>query len=800
MSITFPSRLIRGTALILLIFVVLGLFGFAYLRTSLPQARGTIRLAGLGSIVDVWRDRNGVPHIFAENENDALFALGYVHAQDRLWQMEINRRIGGGELAEIFGSELVETDTFLRTIGLRKVAQSAYDAFDELTKGKLNSYAHGVNAFLQARNAALPPEFILLRVKPRDWTPVDSLVWNKVMAMDMGYMWKREMMRLNLLKHLTQAQINELIPSMPGGDYPQIGSLAALYKGLPEKLTHTAMLKPPAGAPGSNNWVVSGSRSVTGKPLLANDPHITMSSPGIWYLAHINVAGRNRVGVTFPGMPIVVLGRTDRVAWGFTNTEPDVHDLVLEKIKNRFLGQYVSPSGTEVFAARQELIKVRGGKPVMITVRESRNGPIISDAFPKLKEALLPRYVLALKWVALKPADTTMRAGLSLPKAQSVASTIELLRGFEAPQNNVVIADVDGSIGYIAAGTVPTRRADHPTAGMWPTPGWLAESEWTGFVPYEDLPRIIDPQQGWIGTANNKIAAPEGRTPLTHDWEDPYRYNRLAALIEAKPKHDIDSFIAIQGDDMDLAMYNSMKLLVTFSSYGAEQQAMVAQMARWDGMMRADRAEPLIAVAWVHQFEKQLISDDLGKDFKDFDRRRPTFVLDVLRDTALGARWCDRVDTKNIRESCAQIADMALREARADLIKRFGNDVEKWHWSKAHIVVHEHKPFSNIGFLAQFFEQRTPLSGGADSLHSAHPDYERENPFEVTLSQSYRGIFDLADLDNSRYIIPTGQSGNPFSKHFKDMQPLWRDMKYIKISTDRSVIERTGAEHLVLQP
>jgi penicillin G amidase len=800
MSVSLPSRLLRIFAAFVFAIVLAGVMAFAYLRTSLPQDRGSIKLPTLSAKVDVLRDAHGVPHIFAQSEQDALFALGFVHAQDRLWQMEVNRRIGSGRLAEIFGKELLETDTFLRTIGLRKAAESAYVRFDETTKTQLQRYADGVNAYLNQRKGALPPEFVLLGVTPGEWTPVDSLVWNKVMALDMGYMWKREMTRLNLLKHLSQAQINELIPPYPGDRYPDIAALAELYKDLPAKLTQQAMLQPPKGAPGSNNWVVGGRRSVTGRPLLANDPHITMASPGVWYLAHINVAGRNRVGVTFPGMPLVVLGRTDRVAWGFTNTEPDVHDLVLERVKNRYWGEYETPTGSDRFNVRQEKIAIRGEKPVTITIRESRNGPIISDAFPKLKEALLPKYVLALKWVALRPSDNTMRAGLRLPKAESVASTIEILRDFEAPQNNVVMADVDGSIGYIAAGTVPQRAADHPTAGMWPTPGWQEQSEWQDNVAYEDLPRIIDPAQGWIGTANHKIEAPAGKTPLTQDWEDPYRYQRLAQLITARPKHDIESFEAMQADELDLAMRDSMKLLTAMSAFDKAQQPVVQQMAKWDGRMQAALAEPLIAVAWLRQYEKQLISDDLGADFEDYDRRRPTFVLNVLRDTALGARWCDRVTTRNSVESCAQIADVALRDALADLSKRYGADRSKWRWGVAHQVVHEHKPFSKVPLLAKYFEQRTPFGGGADALRNAHPQYSRDNPYEATLSQSYRGIFDLSDLDNSRYMIPTGQSGNPFSKHFKDMEPKWRDMKYIKISTDRAQIQTSGVAHLILHP
>ena len=804
MQNNWPKRLLRFIVWMVLILVAAGGAGYVWLRTSLPQTQGSIALGGLSAPVDVLRDAHGVPHIFARSEADALFALGYAHAQDRLWQMEVNRRIGAGELSEIFGPAALETDRFIRILGLKQAAQSALDHFDPQSRALLEAYARGVNAFLHSRKGALPPEFLILGVKPRDWTPVDSVLWTKVMALDMGYMYKRELNRLKLLSHLTPQQINELLPPYPGDRYPPLPDLAKLYADLPKTISLPGLMEAPAGAPGSNNWVVAGSRSVTGKPLLANDPHITMSTPAIWYLAHINVNGANRVGVTFPGMPLVVLGHTDHVAWGFTNTEPDTHDIVIEKIINRYAGRYKTPDGEATFTGRVEVIKVKGAPDEKVKVRVSRNGPIISDAFPELAKALGGNHVLALRWVPLKESDSTMMAGLKIPNAADVASLREALRQFEAPQNNVVMADTSGNIGIISAGTVPTRGKEYPGAGLWPVPGWIRGTDWTGFVPYEQLPQQMNPASGWIGTANHKINTPD-QIQLTYDWEDPYRHDRIAQMIDATPKHSIESFAAMQGDDLDLSMQAIIPKLIALTAESSQRKAALAMLRKWDARMQGDKPEPLIASAWVRAFEKRVISDDLGEAFASNEKHRPRFLLLLLEQADVGARWCDDQRSKDKREGCAEMAGLALDDALAELTRRYGATPSAWRWDAAHIVVHAHRPFSKApglagAWLRRVFELRTPFGGSGDTLMNAHPGYKEDNPYDVELSQSYRGIFDLADLDNSRFAMPTGQSGNPFSPHFRDMEPKWRKMDYITIPTRREVLETAGSEKLTLTP
>jgi penicillin G amidase len=776
---------------------------YVWLRSSLPVTQGRISLktAGLSAPVDILRDRHGVPHIYARSEADGLAALGYAHAQDRLWQMEVNRRIGAGRLSEIFGSATLETDRFIRTVGIRQAAQKALDSQPPEMRQLLEAYARGVNAFLDSRRGALPPEFLLLGVTPERWTALDSMSWTKVMALDMAYSFRRELERLQLLHHLPPERINQLLPPYPGAQYPALPDLAKLYGDLPAKLALPDSLKAPPGAPGSNNWVVAGSRTVTGKPLLANDPHINMSSPAVWYLAHLNIDGANRVGVTFPGLPALVLGRTDHIAWGFTNTAPDVHDLIIERITNRFAGLYRTPDGIGRLTGRREVIKVKGAADVPLLVRESANGPLISDAFPDLKAALGGFHALALRWVALKETDSTVVAGLSLPRARTVSEAVAVLRQFEAPQNNVLIADVAGHIGYVAAGTVPKRHPHHPGGGIWPVPGSLPESRWQGWLSYDSMPRRVDPPEGWLATANQDVSRPEGPV-LGHDWEDPWRYNRIAQLLQAKEKHDVASFAAMQGDAFDPAMAQIIPALLKLAGTAAPASDVQAVLSRWDHVMAPDRAEPLIAAAWVRTFEHLLIADDLSEDFASFDKHRPRFLALILKDADAGAYWCDNQKTQ-ATESCAAMAASALESALEDLRAAYGNDWRRWRWDHAHVVVHKHRPFSEApgwtgAKLRQLFELRSPMGGSGNSLLNAHAGYKGDNGFEATLSQSYRGIFDLANLDNSRFAIPTGQSGHPFSPHYRDMELLWRNMHYIRIPTQRSALGK--AHTLTLLP
>lgn len=796
------SRIFWIGSVVLALLLAIGTGSYAYLWSGLPKTEGTQSLNGIQKPIDIARDQNGVPHIFAQTDADAFFALGFVHAQDRLWQMEVNRRIGQGRLSEVFGEKALETDRFIRTLGLYRRSQADFAFLDPATQHMLIQYAKGVNAYLNSRTGALPPEFILLNVKPTPWQPADSMVWLKLMALDLGYQWKTELNRFRLFSRLTPQQVADFYPSYPGESPHDFSKIAALYAQLPNfRYQGTGhIIEPNESGKGSNNWVVSGARTKTGKPLLANDPHLTLTTPSVWYLAHISVAGHNIVGATMPGLPFVTLGRNDKIAWGFTNTAPDAHDLIIERFHDNKHTVYDTTKGPKALFSRTEKIGIRGKFPLKITIRETVNGPVISDAFPELSKALGSNYGLSLRWTGLAPGDTTIAAGRALSYATSPSDLVASLRSFVAPQQNIVYADTDGNIGYIAPGNVPIRNRENPTQGLMPTPGWDAYSQWQGYIPFEQLPRIENPPSGFIATANQKIVGPDYSYSITRDWEPPYRYNRIVKLLQKTPKHDINSFLAIQSDAQDNSMLDIAHDLLALGDYKQSNPNVLSMLKRWTGEMTGGTPEPLIIAAWDKAFEKRLYEDDLGPLFKELWRPRSNFLNRILHDNPESAeQWCDDRRTRRV-ETCYQQSERALADALHGLQSAYGANVQKWRWDQALRVTQKHRPMSEVSVLKQWFEIVIPRGGGPNSPNVAHFNLSDENTYTSTLGPSYRAIYDLSNLDNSRYIIPTGQSGHPLSRHYRDFAPLWADTRYIKIKTKRDSLNAEGAKFLHLIP
>jgi len=596
--------------------------GYVYLRQSLPKLEGEIRLAGLSAPAEIQRDRYGISHIRAQTLADAAFALGFAHAQDRLWQMEMNRRIAAGRLAEILGPGALETDRFLRTLGVRRAAEANLRQVDPETRRLLDAYAAGVNAFL-ATDPVLPPEFWLTGARPEPWTPTDSASWIKMMAWDLGANWRSELLRMRLAKTLPLARIHEFIAPYPGEPPPVIADLKSLYGALeredvqlaedPARLLALAPGEPPDGI-GSNSWVVSGSRSASGKPLLANDPHLGLTAPPVWYFAHLSTPDANVIGATFPGVPAIVLGRNDRIAWGFTNTGPDVQDLFIEKLDRA--GNYLTPEAPRPFTLIEETIKVKGAPDENLHIRVSRHGPVISDV-SRLAQRQAPRgYVLAFAWTALAEDDRTLQAAHKFARARDWNGFLAAARDFQVPQQNMMYADVDGNIGYVAAGRVPLRKPENDLKGLAPAPGWDARYDWAGWVPFEELPQSYNPASGRIWTANEKIIPPGYRHFITSEWQPPYRANRIAELLDAVPRHGIGSFARIQGDVLSLAMRESLPRLLAARPRSENARRALELLQRWDGTMAPGRPEPVIAWGWWRELTRALYADELGDVFQ----------------------------------------------------------------------------------------------------------------------------------------------------------------------------------------
>jgi penicillin amidase len=770
-----------------------------YLRQSLPETRGEIRLQGLTAPVEILRDPYGIPHIYAQTLEDAHFALGFVHAQDRLWQMEMSRRIAAGRLSEIVGRPGLETDRFMRTLGVRRVAQANLGHYDAQTRSLLDAYAAGVNAFLATR-PVLPPEFWITRVQPEPWTPVDSVSWTKMMAWDLSGNWREELLRMRLSKTLPTSRIQEFLPPYPGDPAVALPDLRQLYRNLDKPLRELAERwgRDADVAVGSNNWVVSGARSESGKPLLANDPHLGLSAPPVWYFAHLHAPGFDVIGATLPGVPGVVLGRNERIAWGFTNTAPDVQDLYIEKIEPS--GRYLAPEGPRAFTVHDETIRVKGAPDEKLTVRESRHGPIISDVLQPAQDALPRGYVMAFAWTALAPDDLSAQAGFKLARATNWQSFLAAARDFHVPQQNVVYADVDGNIGFIAPGRVPIRKPGNDLKGLAPAPGWDARYDWAGFIPFEELPRAYNPSSGALVTANHKIVPPGYKYPITYGWQPPYRAHRIEQLLDARPKHTIASFAGVQADVVSLAARELLPKLLTIEGQSADARRALAALGSWDGTMASDRPEPLILVAWWRELARAVYADELGDAFARNWNTRAVFLGNVLADVDGQGRWCDDVRTPRA-ETCAELLSTSLERALADLKARYGADLSKWRWGDAHQAHHQHRPFSRVKWLAWLFDIRVPTPGGAYTVNVGRSDFDNAAaPYENRHAPSLRAIYDLADPERSLFIHSGGQSGNPLSSQYRAFTDAWAHGQYIPMLTGRARIEAEGAERLVLAP
>ena len=752
-----------------------GLGGYFYLRLSLPQTSGEIEVAGLSAPVEILRDRHGIPHIFAASEADAQFALGFVHAQDRLWQLEMNRRIGSGRVAELVGAAALDTDRFLRTLGVRRVAEANVQRLAAADRKILSAYAAGVNAFLATR-PVLPLEFWILRADPEPWSEVDSAAWGKMMAWDLGGNWRNELLRLQLARRMPTASIEAFLPPYPGDSPAALPDLRELYGALEKQPAQVSEADSIAGA--SNSWVVSGERSASGKPLLANDPHLGLSAPNIWYFAQLHAPGLDAIGASLPGVPGIVLGRNARIAWSATNTEPDVQDLYLERLDARTL------------STRQETIKVRGGDDVPLTVRASRHGPVISDVLQSALDATPRGYALAMAWTALAEDDASLAAFLGFGRARNWNEFLDAARSLQAPQQNLSYADVDGNIGFIAPGRIPLRKPQNALRGRAPAPGWDARYDWAGFIPFDQLPRAYRPKEGAIVTANHKVVSRDYPHHITYEWDVPYRANRIESLLNETRKHDAASFRRMQMDVVSLAAREMLPLMLSSTSH----PDIVRKLAAWDGAMRADRAEPLVFEAWWRELARAMYADELGPAFAGRWRPRIEFMKKALQDRSA---WCDDVRTRRM-ESCEELLATSLDKALEEVQRRYGENAT---WGTAHEARLRHRPFSGVAVLNRIFDIRVPTGGGAYTINRGAMDWGAEpDPFANRHASSLRAIYDLADPQASLFIMPGGQSGNPLSGHYRDMTPLWARGDYLPMISERARLEAGGVERLVLKP
>lgn len=786
---------LAGFVLLLVAGLVAALMAYAW--QALPRTQGEMLLAGAQGEIRIERDEHGIPTIAAGSPHDALFGLGVVHAQDRLWQMETHRRIGAGRMAEIFGEPALEADRFLRALGVRRAAAAQWAQLPAPSRAALQAYTDGVNAVLRFELRARPPEFMILGVSPEPWEPVDSLAWAIMMAWDLGGNWSTELLRLRLALQMPVERINALLPPYPGEAALATADYALLFRAL--KLDAgdraTAWQRLPDMAPasgvegvGSNNWVVAGSRSTTGKPLLANDPHLKLSTPALWYFARLQAPGLKVAGATMPGLPLVVLGQNENTAWGFTNTGPDVQDLYIEQIDPGDPTQVRTPEGWARLETSTETIRVSGKPDVPFTFRRTRHGPVISDA-GTMPDVLGPRdrpsYVLAMRWTALDADSDVIGTSLAMQAATSVAGFIQATSGFVAPMQNMVVADREGHIGVVSPGRVPIRKPGNDLKGLVPAPGWEARYDWAGWIPAEQTPREVDPERAYIATANQRITPAGYPHYITSDWALPYRQQRIEQLLLARPKHSLEDLGAMQADVKSLAVPALLPWLLQAESTHPQAAAARAQLAGFDGTMAADKPAALIYWAWQREMARGVFMDDTGAAL--WERSLATRSFQDALEGVLASNdssWCDDRSTAQA-ETCAMQAGAALGRALTDLQARYGADMNRWRWGQAHQARSEHRPFSRVGALAPWFELRTPVGGDTHTVNVSRvglrPDASTGELFLNEHAASLRALYDVADPTQSRVMHSSGQSGIFFSPLYRSFVEPWRAVQYVPL-------------------
>ncbi|MCO5968388.1 penicillin acylase family protein [Actinoallomurus soli] len=808
---------VRVLAVLVALTLVLGLYGWWTVRRSYPQVDGRITVPGLGADVTVLRDRWGVPQIYADSAEDLMRAQGYVHAQDRFWEMDFRRHITAGRLSELFGTTTLDTDKVVRTLGWRRVAEQELPLLRPETRRYLDAYAQGVNAWLaRHRNTATQSlEYSVLGLqrtgyRPEPWTAVDSLSWLKAMAWDLRSNMDEELGRAIAATKVSPARVDQLYPGYPYDRNPVIvpgdghsggrTGTAPRARALSPALTRVAaavhamptMMGNGAPGLGSNSWVVSGARTNTGKPLLANDPHLAPQMPSLWYQAGLHCRSVSAAcpfdvtGFTFSGVPGVIIGHNARIAWGFTNLGPDVTDLYLERVTG---STYEYKGRREPLQVRTEQIKVAGGRAVTLTVRATRHGPLLSDVMDTVRTAGNGTAV-ALRWTALDPGRTA-DAIVSLDTAGNWAQFRAAARSFEVPAQNLVYADVDGHIGYQAPGRIPIRSSGD---GRWPAQGWTGREEWTGYIPFDELPSAYDPPQGYLVTANNAAVGPGYPRMLTRDWTYGYRAARIAELVARTPRMDAATMARIQMDDRNGFAPTLVPHLLRVGSGPA-----VALLRGWDFTQPAGSAPAAFYNAVYRHLLLRTFDDELPDGARPDGGDRWFEVLRNLLNRPDDPWWDDvRTPAKETRDD---ILRLAVKDAERELRKRLGGDPKKWRWGDLHTLTITNQTFgtSGIGPVEWLFN-RGPLNlSGGDSLVDA-TGWNPQEGYQVDWVPSMRMIADLADLDRSRWINLTGASGHAFAGHYWDQAPLWARGDTIPMRSDPAVIRREAAHTLTLAP
>ena len=800
---------------LILSLAVLGALFFAFswyvLSRSLPEYTKTVQLEQLIAPVEIVRDTANVPHIFGKNDHDTLFALGYAHAQDRLWQMTMLRRTAQGRLSELFGEATLPIDMTVRRLAIYSAARQSLSALRPDTLAKLDAYAVGVNARLREINESAlgrgAPEFFIFSKAISPWTAADSLAIVKLMGIQLSSHLHQEVLRARASLVLEGDRIKDLLPDMPGNSQADLIDFTRLFPDLsPIKASsareHSALspFKPIALAGASNAWAALPGRSATRGTLLANDPHLELTAPSIWYLARLELSTGGVIGGTIPGLPLVLVGRSAKLGWGLTSSNLDDTDVFIEKLNPLDPSEYKTPQGYKPFVKKQSIVRIKDKPPVTLEMFWTENGPVLPGSHANLETVTPAGHVTSVAWTLLSSQDTSIEAGFDLMAAQSVQEGLVASRAFVAPSQILTLAD-SKQIAMRTIGALPKRDPRHQSKGRLPSAGWLAQNRWQGVFDPSVNPVFLNPASGVLGHTNNKYTDRSFPEHISFDWGDSQRVQRMTRLLQTREAHTRDSFIEAQLDSVSPTARTLLALIggelwyqsqsVPTDSPAGRRQTALDLLANWNGEMNEHLPEPLIYAAWLRALHKRLIVDELGPLHEAFTHAEPLFIERVFRDVAGAGIWCDVAQSRR-QESCAEMSRLALDDALAELVATYGSEITALRWGEAHQATHDHPVLGDVPILKWFVNIRQSTSGGDHTLQRGKTSGTGPNPYLNVHAGGYRGVYDFADPDSSVFIISTGQSGHPLSRHYDNLGKLWRRGEYVPMTLDET-LARAGA-------
>ena len=805
--------------------VIAGVFVYYLLSRSLPEYEKTIAVEGINAPVEIVRDNANVPHIFGEEDADIFFALGYAHAQDRLWQMMIMRQTVQGRLSEIFGDLTVDIDKLMRRLGLYKLAVESVSVQDADALSALESYSAGVNARLseineKALGRGAPEMFMFGQKTIVPWQPADSIAIVKLMAVQLSGHLQNEVLHARLSLELRDAdRLKDILPDVPGDGIVEIPDYSNLFPDnakfaikTDESSSHPlSPVRTRALAGASNAWAAAPKRSAQKGTLLASDPHLGFMAPTYWYLARLELKTGGVIGGTIPGIPTILTGRSNDLGWAITSSYMDDQDVYIEEFNPENPAEYLTPEGYKEFRTERSIININGGRPETITLRWTENGPVLSGSDYDLVHVTPRGYVASLAWTILTGKDTSMSAAIRLMRAKTIDEAINAGRLFVGPTQNLMLVD-QGGIAMKTIGVMPKRNINQIGEGRLPSLGGDPRNRWQGYIDYSKNPEFINPGSGFLATTNNKFADGEFPFHVSHIWGDTQRIQRLKGLMQTRKVHTRESFKEAQLDTVSFTAQSLLPLVGKNQWYTGEaapegtpqrmRQRALELLSMWNGEMNEHLPEPLIYAAWMRALQNRLIEDDLGSLAEQFTHVEPLFIERVYRNIDGAGVWCD-VRHSAIKENCDDMSRLALGDALIWIEERYGDALESLRWGDAHEAVHRHTVFGSLDIpeLIDFFNIRQSTSGGDNTLQRGATAGEEPNPFENVHGAGYRGVYDFSDPDSSIFITSTGQSGHFLSRHYDDLGQLWRRGEYIPMSLDANLARAAsvGVTRLVLK-